>query len=59
MKWNFFIFGCCLLLLAANIALIHQNNELKSRLSLPPPSLQAATGSQMPDLHGFDLTGKP
>ena len=59
MKWNFAIFGCCLLLLAANIALIHQNSELKSRLSLPPPSLQAATGSQMQDLHGFDLTGKP
>jgi peroxiredoxin len=59
MKWNFAISGCCLLLLAANIALIHQNSTLKSRLSLPPPSLEAATGSQMPDLHGFDLKGKP
>jgi len=59
MKWNFAISGCCLLLLAANIALLHQNSELKSRLSLAPPSLEAATGTQMPDLHGFDLTGKP
>ena len=59
MKWNFAISGCCLLLLAANIALIHQNSELKSRLSLAPPSLEAATGAQMPDMHGFDLTGKP
>jgi thiol-disulfide isomerase/thioredoxin len=59
MKWNFAISGCCLLLLAANIALIHQNSELKSRLSLAPPSLEAATGSQMPDLHGFDLNGMP
>ena len=59
MKWNLVISGCCLLLLAANIALIHQNSELKSRLSLPSPTLEAATGSQMPDLHGFDLKGKP
>jgi len=46
-------------LLAANIALVHQNRELKSRLSVAPPSLEAATGSQMPELHGFDLQGKP
>lgn len=59
MKWNFAISGCCLLLLAANIALIHQNRELKSRLSLAPPSLEAAAGTQMPDMHGFDVAGKP
>ena len=59
MKWNFAISGGCLLLLAANIALIHQNSELRSRLSLIPPSLEAAAGTQMPDMHGFDLAGKP
>jgi peroxiredoxin len=59
MKWNFAISGCCLLLLAANIELMHQNSELKSRLSQAPPTLEAASGSQMPDLHGFDLKGKP
>lgn len=59
MKWNFAISGCCLLLLAVNIALIHQNSRLKAQLSLPPPSLEAVKGAQMPDLRGFDLTGKP
>jgi peroxiredoxin len=58
-KWNFALSGCCLLLLAANIALVHQNSQLKARLALPPPSLEAARGAQMPDLKGFDLTGKP
>ncbi len=59
MKWNFAISGCCLLLLAANIALIHQNSQLKARLALPPPALEAAAGAQMPDLRGFDSDGKP
>lgn len=59
MKWNFAISGCCLLLLAANILLIQQNKELKAQAALAPPSLEAATGAQMPDLHGFDQTGKP
>lgn len=59
MKWNFAISGCCLLLLVANIALIRQNRELKVRLALPPPQLEAAHGAQMPDLRGFDPTGKP
>jgi peroxiredoxin len=58
-KWNFALSGCCLLLLAANIALVHQNSQLKARLALPPPSLEVARGAQMPDLKGFDLTGKP
>ena len=59
MKWNFALSGCCLLLLAANIALIHQNSQLKERLALPSPQMEAARGAQMPDLKGFDLAGKP
>lgn len=59
MKWNLAISGCCLLLLAANIALVHQNSQLKARLALPPPTMEAATGAKMPDLRGFDLDGKP
>lgn len=59
MKWNLAISGCCLLLLAANIALIHQNSQLKARLALPPLAMEAATGAKMPDLRGFDLEGKP
>jgi peroxiredoxin len=58
-KWNFAISGCCLVLLAANIALLRQNRQLKSQLSLPPPALEAAPGTQVPDLRGFDPTGKP
>lgn len=58
-KWNFVVSGCCLLLLVVNIALIHQNRQLKARLALPPPQLEAAQGAQMPELRGFDLTGKP
>ena len=59
MKWTFAISVCCLVLLAANIALIHQNSQLKAQLALPPPQLEAAQGAQMPDLRGFDLAGKP
>jgi hypothetical protein len=58
-KWNLAISGCCLLLLAANIALIRQNKDLKARVALAPPSLEAAAGAQMPDLRGFDQAGKP
>jgi peroxiredoxin len=59
MKWTVALSACCVVLLAANIALIHQNNQLKSQLSLPPPALEAAAGTQMPDLRGFDPDGKP
>ena len=59
MKWNVAISACCVVLLAANIALIHQNRQLKAQLSLPPPALEAAAGTQMPDLRGFDPEGKP
>ena len=58
MKWTFAISGCCLLLLALNIALIHQNIQLKSQLSVPPPALEASAGAKVPDLRGFDLEGK-
>lgn len=59
MKWNYAISGCCVLLLALNIALIQQNRELKARLAVPPPLLQVPAGTQMPDLQGFDPDGKP
>ena len=59
MKWTVAISACCVVLLAANIALIHQNQQLKAQLSLPPPVLEAAAGTQVPDLRGFDPDGKP
>lgn len=59
MKWSVAISACCIVLLAANIALIHQNNQLKAQLALPSPTLEAAAGAQMPDLKGFDPEGKP
>lgn len=59
MKWSVAISACCVVLLAANLALIYQNQQLKAQLSLPPPALEAAAGAQMPDLRGFDPDGKP
>jgi len=59
MKWNVAISVCCVVLLAANIGLLRQNRQLKAQLSLPPPTLEAAAGAQMPDLRGFDPDGKP
>ena len=59
MKWNVAISACCVVLLAANIALIRQNNQLKAQLSQPPPALEVTAGTQMPDLKGFDPDGKP
>jgi peroxiredoxin len=58
MKWNVAISACCVVLLAANIALLRQNRQLKAQLSLPTPTLEAAAGTQMPDLKGFDPEGK-
>jgi len=58
-KWSFVISGCCLLLLSANISLIHQNSLLKARLALPPPTLEASAGAQVPDLRGVDPEGNP
>jgi peroxiredoxin len=59
MKWSVAISACCVVLLAVNIALIHQNRQLKAQLSQPPPALELTTGMQMPDLRGFDPEGKP
>ena len=59
MKWTVALSACCVVLLAANIALIHQNSQLKAQLSLPPPVMEAAAGTQVPDLRGVDLEGKP
>jgi peroxiredoxin len=59
MKWNVALSACCVALLAANIALIHQNGQLKAQLSQPPPALELTTGTQMPDMRGFDPDGKP
>jgi peroxiredoxin len=58
-KWNIAISFCCIVLLAANIALVRQNRQLKAQLSLPPPTMEAAAGAQMPDLRGFGPDGKP
>jgi thiol-disulfide isomerase/thioredoxin len=58
MKWNIAIGTCCILLLVANIALIRQNQQLKSQLSVPAPTFEAPPGTQVPDLKGFDLAGK-
>ena len=59
MKWTVALSACCVVLLAANIALIHQNSQLKAQLSLPPPVMEAAAGTLVPDLRGVDLEGKP
>ena len=58
MKWTVALSACCVVLLAANIALIHQNSQLKAQLSLPPPAWKLATGAQMPDLRGIDPGGQ-
>src|SRR5258708_13151514 len=59
MKWTDALSACCVVLLAANIALIHQNSQLKAQLSLPPPVMEAAAGTQVPDLRAVDLEGNP
>ena len=59
MNWKLAISGCCLLLLAVNIALIRQNRELKAQLSQPPPTMEVAPGTQVPDLRGFDELNRP
>jgi hypothetical protein len=59
MKWSVALSACCVVLLAANIALLRQNRQLKAQISLPPPSLEAAVGAQVIDLKGFDPAGKP
>src|SRR5882672_4018193 len=58
-KWNLVFAACCLLLLVANVALVQQNRELKKQLSLPPAALEAAPGTQVPDLKGYGVDNKP
>jgi peroxiredoxin len=58
-KWNLAAWVCCIVLLAANIALIRQNRQLRAQLVQPPASFEAAPGAQVPDLAGHDLDGKP
>lgn len=57
MKWNIALAACCLVLLAINIALVRQNRQLKEQVSLPP-ALELPAGMSVPDLKGFDLSGK-
>ncbi|MGZ4845666.1 MAG: TlpA family protein disulfide reductase [Candidatus Angelobacter sp.] len=59
MKWIVTISACCIVLLGTNVALIRQNQQLKTQLSQPPPTFEAVRGTQMPDLRGFDVAGKP
>ena len=59
MKWNLVLAVCCLLLLGMNIALVRQNKILKDQVSQPPLAMEAPVGAQMPELKGFDPTGKP
>jgi peroxiredoxin len=58
-KWNIALGACCVVLLAMNVALIRQNRQLKKQASLPPPALELPAGTAVPDLKGFDLSGKP
>lgn len=59
MKWNIVTISCCLLLLIIDVSLLRQNRQLKAQLSAPPPGLEVQAGRQVPDLEGFDVTGKP
>jgi peroxiredoxin len=58
-KWNLAAWACCIVLLAANLALVLQNRQLKSQLAQPPPAYEAAPGTQVPELAGHDPDGKP
>ncbi|HEY6252813.1 MAG TPA: redoxin domain-containing protein [Candidatus Angelobacter sp.] len=58
-KWNIALGACCVVLLGINIALLRQNRQLKEQVSLPPPALEVPAGMSVPDLKGFDLSGKP
>ena len=56
-KWNLVLALSCLLLLGMNVALVRQNKALKTRISQPPPAMEAPVGTQMPDLKGMDVRG--
>jgi len=51
--------ACCVILLALNVALIRQNRQLKRQAALPPPALELPAGTSVPELKGFDPSGKP
>lgn len=57
MKWNLVLALSCLFLLGMNLALVRQNKTLKTRISQPPPALEAPAGTQVPDLNGMDVRG--
>jgi peroxiredoxin len=59
MKATYALFACCALLLGVNIALVRQNRSLKAQLSSPSPNLEATVGASVPDLKGYDVSGKP
>lgn len=59
MKWNIAATACCVLLLVLDVALLRQNRQLKAQLSAPPAGLEVQAGTQVPDLEGFDVAGKP
>lgn len=58
-KWNIALGACCIALLAMNVALIRQNRQLKTQVSLPSPALEVPAGTSVPDLKGYDLSGRP
>ena len=58
MKWNFALAACCLLLLGMNVALLRQNRTLRNQLAVPPPASEVPLGTQVPDLAGFDVSGR-
>jgi|SRR5215471_10658917 len=59
MKWTYALLACCLLLLGINFALLRQNRAMKTQLSAPPIGLEAEPGAAVPDLKGYDISGKP
>lgn len=59
MKWTYALICCSAVLLGLNLLLVRQNRQLKAQLALPPAAYELPTGSQVPDLNGFDFQGAP
>ncbi|HEY6971330.1 MAG TPA: hypothetical protein VJA94_19120 [Candidatus Angelobacter sp.] len=59
MKWNIFLTACCLLLLGFDVALLRQNHSLKAQVAEAPLTTAAPAGTQVSDLRGFDVQGRP
>jgi hypothetical protein len=57
-KWNDALAVCRAVLLAVNLALIHQNRQLKAQIALPT-KMEAEIGAHVPELRGIDLGGSP